>query len=420
MSETDTRLRELLEIAVGEPPGSVSVPKVRHLARRRRALQTAAAATAACVCVSMVAVAASGLASGQPSAPGPSAAGVPRYYIQQGTVAPNGNWAVQPAVIRDTATGAVTAAVNCPWAGATMTSGIAAASDETFFMTCVQTRESGTRTVRVGSQVHRIPVTTVIGSRIYRFRVTSAGTVDGYSLVPGGALPGRDVDGLTAAAGGSAIAMVTSPDLLPISRGGDGVLVEGQALLVINTSTGAHATWYWTSPKEIATNYSLSADGQDLTFVITNSQAEGFWLTGRPARPQTIELAQVSPASRGGLLSSARLHVRLNLPPGSLIYYAQPSPGQSVLTVAELTSLPGDYAGVTVGQVSVATGKLIRVLFQGTGPIGAVGFSATASSDPSGRHIILIYGGPTTQHNGWLDGSRLVPLVPAKAAYETW
>jgi hypothetical protein len=406
VSGTETRLRELLEIAVGEPPAGVSVPKVRHLARRRRALQAVVAATAASVCVSIVAVGATGLVSGRPSAPGPSAAGVPPpYYIQQGIFAGNSGIDYQPAVVRDTATGAVTATVNCPWAGAAITSGIAAMNDETFFMACLRTSGS-------------FPHQRVIGSRIYRFHLTGAGTVDGYSLVPGGTLPGRDVAGLAAAANGSAIAMQISPGppgVLPWEWGGT-MMTDGSALLVISTSTGAHAIWQWTSAKD-ADDYSLSPDGRDLTFVVSHHKAGIANGDGQPP----IELAQVSPASRGGnLLSSARMLVRLNALNWSwLNYYGQPSPDRSTLTVAGNPYNPAQgYVGETIAQISVATGKIIHVLFREVIPTGLYS-GAAAGSDPSGRYIILIYRGSTV-HNGWLDHGRLVPLVPTNAVYETW
>jgi hypothetical protein len=76
---------------------------------------------------------------------------------------------------------------------------------------------------------------------------------------------------------------------------------------------------------------------------------------------------------------------------------------------------------VTVEQISVRTGKVIRVLFRSA--IGTKsGFGVRVSSDPSGRYIIVAYGS-VSYRNGWLDHGRLVPLTPRVApagVYETW
>jgi hypothetical protein len=411
VSGTQSRLRELLDIAAGEPPGSlsVSVTEVRRLARRRRIGRGAAAASAACA-VAALGVVVSTLAAGPPtgSSPGPGrlppATGVPRYYVQQQYGPATG---VPDAVVRDTATGAVTATVHCPWAGALISGRIAPTGDEAFFVACLRTRESGVHTL-------------VVGSRIYRFQVTSTGAIAGYSLVPGGMLPGLSVTGLTAAADGSQIAMSAFP-------GGRGLLL-GQIgtgdIVVINTRTGAHAVWHGTlRPQSTAPSLlTLSPDGRDLAVVVQNS-------TFGAGIPQDIEVAQVSPAGRGGLLSSARVLVHVPAPTvPTLVSYAQLGADGSVLTVGELLvpdPVPPSRVPrpeLVVEQISVATGKVIHVLFTGLMRTTS-GFGGKASSDPSGRYIIVSYGSGQHHSNGWLDHGHLVPLTPATAAnpgYETW
>lgn len=394
MSHADTRLQELLEIAVGEPPGTISLEAVRHIARRRRRLHTAATAVAAavaCAAVLMAAAGIGGLVSSQPAASGHLAPGVPRFYVQQGPAAVVGFVSVNGrAVVRDTATGAITATVRCPWTGAAISGRIAAAGHESFFMACLRAR---------GTALHP----TLIGSRIYRFRVTGAGTVDGYSLVAGAALPGRAVEGLAAAADGSAIAMRTfqSP------------LLGGGTVLVINTRTGAHASWFPTELGAAAEDLSLSQNGRELRFVL---------FTGDPQR---WVLDQVSLASRGGRLGNP--HVLVDIPAPELISYAQVSPDGSVLTVAWASLAPrAANAEVTVEQVSTGSGKVIRVLFRAAirmSGVHAGGFGSRASSDSSGRYIIVMYGTTVSHRNGWIDHGRLVPLTPPVAAaglYETW
>ncbi len=398
MSGTDTRLRQLLEIAAGEPPGGVSAAEVRRLARRRRALHTtvaAAAAAAACAAVSIVAAGASGLVSGHPSAPGLPLARAPRYYVQEGSPAGNGFVVYRQAVVRDTATGAVTAPVSCP-RGLMLSGRVAAAGEGAFFMACVLVSGSGRHEV-------------IFGSRIYRFEVTSRGTINGYTLVPGGTLPGQGVEELTAAADGSAIAMWTFPR--PLGGGGN------PALLVIDTSTGAHARWS-AAPRTAVEDISLSPDGRELRFILARSRSGS-------GDPQEYELAQVSPASLGGSLSSARVLMHVPAPPElTLISYADVSLDGSVLTVAEMSTPPqaGGRAEVAVEQISVETGTVIRILFRAAFTPRS-NYGAVVSSDPSARYIIVIYGNSTARRNGWLDRGRLVPLAPAtatQALYETW
>ncbi len=398
MSGTDMRLRELLEIAASEPPGGVSVAEVRRLARRRRTRHTTvgtAAAAAACAAVSIAAAAASGPASGHPSASGPPAAGVPRYYVQEGSPAGNGFVVYRQAVVRDTATGAVTAPVSCP-PGLVLSGRVAAAGDEGFFMACVLVSGSGRHEV-------------ILGSRIYRFEVRSRGTINGYALVPGGTLPGRGVEELTAAADGSAIAMWTFPK--PLGGGGN------PALLVINTSTGAHATWS-AIPRTAVEDISLSPGGRELRFILGRSRSAG-------VDPQEYELAQVSPASQGGSLGSARVLVHVpTLPELTLISYADLSSDGSVLTVAEMSSPPqaGGRAEMVVEEISVQTGKVIRILFLAAFTPRS-NYGSVASSDPSGRYVIVIYGNSAATRNGWLRLGHLVPLAPVAGTpglYETW
>jgi hypothetical protein len=90
---------------------------------------------------------------------------------------------------------------------------------------------------------------------------------------------------------------------------------------------------------------------------------------------------------------------------------------------AEVTLPSGKSSGeVTVAQISLATGRFVQIEFRAPVPNNTHAV-AVATSDPSGRHLILLYGTLTADHNGWLDHGRLVPLTPAvetKAVYETW
>ena len=89
-----------------------------------------------------------------------------------------------------------------------------------------------------------------------------------------------------------------------------------------------------------------------------------------------------------------------------------------------------------IDRISVASGKVIRVLFHASyalnprstgsdraGDVPALGWGGRASSDSSGQYIIVTYGPTTDAFNGWLDHGRLVPLTPARGPFpgdETW
>src|SRR5215472_2915850 len=118
MSDMESQLRLLMNIAAGEPPRRIRGQAVRREAVRRRMAAIMAAAAAAVVLAGGVAVA----AVAQPGGPGqpPSghtrppvpriSASMPRYYVV-GRIAPRGN----ETEVRATATGAVRAKVQCPW-----------------------------------------------------------------------------------------------------------------------------------------------------------------------------------------------------------------------------------------------------------------------------------------------------------------
>ncbi len=387
MSGTGARLRELLANAVSE---------VRRLARRRRV----AAASTAAVCCAVVSVLAVGLAvplaghaSSRRSVSSERAAGVPRYYIQQLTGAKGTR---TRTLVRDTATGAVTATVRCPWAGAYM-SGLAPADGGVFFIACQRTNKSARD----------------LGSRIYEFRLTRTGWIPAYNLVVGN-LPDLATTGLTAAANGSDIAMKTSP-IRSASKATD--------LMVFYLRNGYHPA-VWSAPQSAGRYWdlTLSSNGEYLRFLRT---------------PHTDVLVddlveQVGPAIRGGLLSSARVLVHVNLWPTSFTYVGI-SPGGSVLTVAgyQLNFQTGTGTMI-IDQMAVPTGKVIRKLFRANFAmfpkvdgkrLAPLGWGGGVSPDPSGQHLIVTYGPVNDAVNGWLDHGRLVPLAPAHGTYpgyETW
>jgi hypothetical protein len=102
--------------------------------------------------------------------------------------------------------------------------GVAAASHRTFFAVCEKT--TGSRSDPV-----------VTGSRIYRFHLTAAGRITGYSLLPGGSLDGLSAGRVTASANGAEVAV----GAVPAGRPDPSVSAD---VIVINTRTGARAVWH--------------------------------------------------------------------------------------------------------------------------------------------------------------------------------
>ena len=286
------------------------------------------------------------------------------------------------------------------------TADIAAASDQTFFMVCHGTTGHGARAV-------------ITGSRIYRFHVTGSGRIGGYSLVRGGILTGLQADGLAVAADGSSVAVTTAPAAASDSA-------ASAEIMVIKTQTGARAVWYNAPAVPGQMTYrvgglSLTANGRELVFLGIPRCIRG------PCRPtgNGEEVRAVSPAGRGGNLSSSRLLLRqaalMRLATG-YIDGAMISPDGSSVAVVEMNTTDGSADNiVSVVRVSAATGKQLSVRYRmDTGNGFLYRFF---SSDPSGRYLLLDVGPTSGTVNGWIDDGRLVQLTPANGTnvfYEAW
>ncbi|HEY5355016.1 MAG TPA: hypothetical protein VIK57_21440 [Streptosporangiaceae bacterium] len=402
MSDTSRQLRDLLDAAVGDPPHTVTVQAVRRRVARRRIIESVAAVLVA-VLVAGVGVAVATQAHGSGVANGPRpAAGAPRYYVQQQF----GTGPAASTVVRATATGKVTATVRCQPGTSLVQRAIAAATRRTFFLACQ------THTGPRGKQV-------ITGSRIYRFHLTAAGRIAGYSLVPGGSLGGLSAGEVTAAANGSEIAVGTLP-------AGHVSPSESADIMVINTRTGARAVWH-SSPAVpgkmalAAGDLSLTADGRELVYLGTPRCIAGHCQpTGNGQ-----EVRALRPAAAGGQLSSSRLLVRqatLGRLASTYLDGAVVSADGSSVDVLKMLSPGQGPTTVSVIKVSAATGRPVRVLYRVT---TGNGFSfQTFSSDPSRGYLILVAGPPGgTIPNGYIYHRHLVPLAPAdgsNVSYETW
>lgn len=397
MGDLENQLRTFMNIAAGEPLRRLDAETVRRQAVRRRVATLVAGATATVLvlCVGVVvALAATGPAPGPASHAGPPA-GAPRFYIEQGQ---NQFGLPTKTVVRATVSGAVTGTVACPWprAHAVITS-IAPADDQEFFMACE----------RFLGPIHGSPVA---GSRLYRFRLTSAGRVDGYSLVRGGLLHGLSVGSLAVTPGGSQVAVSVAA--------GATRAVTPPEIIVIDTSTGAHGVWRGAGPvpgKIFYPAYDLSftANGKELAFL---SQPRCVKREGAPKCHVNggEEVRAVSHPATGGQLASSRLLLRQSSVMSLAVGYingAVISPDGRTVILAEV-SWPFGY--ISIARASVATGKQVGVLYrEHTGD----GFSYRLfGSDPSRRFFLLVAGparsGEAGLINGGIGDGRLFRLKP--------
>ena len=405
MSGVDNRqLRELLDAAVGDPPHRVTVAAVRRRLVRRRVTEavTVAAAVVALTGLGVaVAVQASRAIPGPTSTPRHPAAtsrhDAPRYYVQQSFG--GGGRPPQP-VVRATATGAVTATVRCPWPGAVVADqGIAATRSQTFFMVCEKVAKNGENYV-------------ITGSQIYRLQLTGSGRIGGYFLIPGGLLGRHTLDDITATLDGSEIAVTVGPGTIGAVKPGP------SEVFVINTQTGARATWRSGAKVLSAGSLTFTDHGRELEFV-------GLTPCGRQGKSTCRQLRAISPATTGGQLDRSRLLLPLSAlsqSPADYINDVLISPDGSTLIAGVVRSnSPRSSAAVLVIRYSATTGRQLRVLYQlRTGN----GFSYHfVSSDPTRRYLLFNAGPTTGTVNGWIDHGRLIPLKPANGSnilYETW
>ncbi len=430
MSEMERNLRDLLELAVGEPPRWVSLPAVRRRAARRRVAQAGLASLAGVLAASLgVSLATGAIRVGPSAASGArqharplryDQAGPPRYYIGDDLASGSGQESF--IVVRATATGRVTARIADPRPGALCGESLAAAGTSTFFMTCTIWRFAPSAKSH-GHFPRRRGRITFLESFIYRFQVTSAGRVTGYSLVKGSVLKGVDADNLAAAPDGSLMAIqVTKP-------GPSGHIYTDSVpagIYVINTMTGARAFWrsgpYRRGAIQFAgaSDMSLTGDGGEL--VLLEARCPGSrYLSDCPVDKQHWQVRAYGPAALGGSLEGGRVI----LPQSSVrpLIYAYITPDGSALN-AVLTACPRrGTCTVRVAKVSVPAGRVLQVLYQArSGPTySGVGFFST---DPSGEYLLIDVGGKGYTHvNGWIDHGKLIPLVPANGSevnYETW
>jgi hypothetical protein len=406
--DPEATLRGLMTTAADMTFPQIHIETIRRGALRRRRAASAAA-VAAVLLISGVGVALAAQRNGQvhgPSAPGTSthsagpahASGVPHFYIVRTSTAKG-----EFTTVRTTATGAAKARVRCPVGAANAAPWpVAPAARQTFFLVC-----------QVGAG--RDPSARVSESRVYRFQVTRAGGAGGYVPVRGGTLAGLKVQAISATPDGSEIAVMVYPGsernfspATPIN------------IIVINTRTGARATWHAARPVPGKTVYwpqqiSLTADGHRVAFLTT---PQCFHAKSGPrcavARGQQVRV--IDHPATGGQLNGTRVLAQfssiLNLAAASVMN-AVISPDGSTLTLSIVGNLAGNVKPDSVSVVRVrATGPgRPRVVYR---MLTGNGYQYTYfSADPSVSHFLLGAGPLSHMTQGRIANGRLVPLKPA-------
>lgn len=416
MSTVEGQLRDLMQVAVGEPPHRVTVAAVRRRVIRRRVVECVSGMAALVLLAGAgVAVAAGTSASHPPAqAVGSGPSSPPPYYVQ--VVA--GPQEDQLAV-RSTATGRVTAHIASPWPGAYPNPPmIAAAGNQTFYVVWAKgVQDNGGN---------------IAGSRIYRFQLTAAGKVSGYQLAPGGDLGAQRVGDIAASASGSLLAVAVTP--------GSWTNADFyRDIEVINTRTGTPALWR-NDPTANGTRLDqiqdlvLAQGGSELAFLSTarctthaagcsggfgqlrvlSSPAAGGEVTSGQIVFRQSELTDQLPRTDQFNLSDALLN-----PDGSTIdavvnVTSNGKDNSSVANEISVLEIPVVPAGSTA-----ATRPLVLYRLN----TGDGFFDRSFSVDPTGQYLLFNEGPTSGTRNGWIRDGRLVPLAPANGSnyfYEGW
>ena len=427
----ERQLRDLMIAEAGDPPHRVTVEAVRRRVIRRRAAQAGAASLAVILAVGLgVAVSAGILRFGTSAARGAGEhAGPPRYYVTQ-YFDPKARKLVM--AVRARASGRVTAVVGDPMPGPGSscgqgTAGLVAADDQTFFMTCSVWRSAPAPSRRPGlpRQFRRPGKITSIQSRIYRFHVTSAGRITGYSLVKGSTLSGW-ADNIAASADGSEVAA----EVIALPRSGRMATNQvPEGIFVINTGTGSRSLWHTgyvpgANQYVDAMDISFTGNGRDLVVLGPRCRRAGALVNCNGHAD--MQVRAYSPAEAGGSLQGGQVLLQDSAlkPRGTSLSNAFISPDGSAVTAVLTDCPPHGACTLTVARIPVGAAQQPRVLYRvhsGTRFQGI--FERLFSSDPSGRYLILDAGAGSGRVNGWIDHGRLVPLAPANGnipEYEAW
>jgi hypothetical protein len=404
MTRTEERLTDALTATADSIGQDTLQPLIARPHRRRRYKAWAVPLAAAAGVLLVIGL----VVAGQLSRSGPdteaTAGAVPRYYV--GSVD-----AGKTLTVRSVATGAITATVPYPAAG-DLSNGVpvvASARNGMFFAAIYRGKS--------------------VAEQIYQFQVTEAGQVSGFAPVAGGQMPhGQDIDTIAASPDGS---------LLAIGLNTAANYPDDDQIIVIHTGTGAKTVWRGAAVHRGQFSVSsLSWTANDHELAVLGQWCQQFangnesCQTPAGAVHRTAEVWALNPASGGGQLSKGHLLLRQSAR-NPYISQAVLSPDGSAITAVVLTRRQirsGDSATVVPGsmvvrQISVATGKQLRVLYSSKLPRSDLGAShrniISLSPDSSGRYWMISAildidnNRASYSFNGWIRGRKLVPLPPS-------
>jgi hypothetical protein len=411
MTATEERLTDALTAAADAVDAGTLRPLVAPPQRPQRRLAWAVPLAAAASVLLVIGLAVAGQWFGAGRVTHPVAGRIPRYYVA--STYPGGG----SLVVRSAATGAITATVPIPGrVHSDLADGIAvvaAASHGTFFAAIYWGQAAA--------------------ERVYRFRVTVDGKVSGLAKVPGS----------TVARGSFIDAMAASPDGSRVAVGVTRELKHGAAdqITVVRTDTGARTEWRGTDRHAgdfSVASLSWTAGGGELVVLgqwcqqgsVFNEDCD----TTRDSAHRTAEVWALNPDSGGGQLGRGHLLLRQSAR-NPIIVQAVISRDGSFITAAVLTGGVGGTGGISatvpaslsVRQISVATGRQLRVLYQRQLPRTESRISefnqVGLAPDSSGRHW-LVWGVLNiasdavrpVSFSGWIRDGGLVPLPLARGS----
>lgn len=303
------------------------------------------------------------------------------------------------ALVRSTATGALTSKVRCPERGETMQFDIAAAHHETFFLDCQ-------RFVKRGGVL-------VIQTNIHRLELTRNGHVRMLSLVHDGSLTRFSANLIAASSDGTELAVQGQRDPFGASPA---------EVYVINTAKRTRALWTegsWRPSTVVIGSVSFTGDGRELTFLAHH------FCPATSTCQHYSDVRVIHPSAHGGQLSKAAVLLSLSTvapDASSEVDDAIINADGSALTLV-IDRLPGSASAsgkITVIKVAVTSGRQIAVLYRphdvDLGP-----FQRFASVDPSVRQLLIGYQANGTI-SGWLTGGKIIPLrgQSKNATYLAW
>jgi hypothetical protein len=351
--------------------------------RKQRWLAAAAAVAAVAVIVTAVNIAGRALPPHKPASP---AAAMPRYYA-----ANTGHG--RQVVIRDSATGRQLSAVAAP-AGHAFSWLAAAADDRRFVLADVG-----------GSGRHAV-------TSFQLLRLTAAGGVASlsplrYTVAAGPA--GYAVTGLAVNRDASMLAIAITP--IPFR----GTSPSGPSRITEVAVAAGAVVRSWTAPGKVQPGELSWVRDQEISFMIQDHRP-------LPHRPAVVGLRLLDTARADGDLLSASSVVRLE-DPGRHLSSALVTPDGSKVIAWTYANHPDPTAGGalleenSLGEFSVRTGKLIRVLYGEPTGSTLISMIGPFSADPSGSHLLIeasnLYG---TIIFGRLDKGRFTSLPHPSAS----